>query len=285
MKKLLTPTVNDEISTTDTANNARLNRTSYPYLLQALQLVLDSYQQYDNSKGNALHIHVAGLNDDLKKGLLKNYNSPPNSLAFIKQIRASSPTVCPMCGSLKTTSLDHVLPKEDYPEFTVYSKNLVPACDCNTKRGKATKNTATGGRVLHPYFDNVLLHRQLSCSIVPRPDFPNVDIRIAYVDPTGPLIDSLKFHVKKVVLPSGLISWLSSRWSSLVEFPGGVIHTLPSERITGIADLRVFLEDALQRYDRSLGTPNNWESILIHGLIHSAGVLQWLLDRHNLDYS
>lgn len=284
MKKLPLPRVNDVRSTTDTANNTRLHKTSFPHLQNTLPLVIGSYQQYTNSNGNALNIHSIRVSDDLKKGLLKNYNKPPNSLAFIKQIRASSPVVCPMCGSLKTTSLDHLLPKENYPEFTVYSKNLVPACDCNTKRGTATKNQVTGARVMHPYFDNCLSQRQLSCSILPRSNFPNVDIRIAYVNPADPLIDSLKFHVQKVVMPSGLVGWLSSKWSSLVEYPGGVVHTLPPKRIAGTAELQTYLDDALQRYDRSLGTPNNWESILVHGLIHSAGVLPWLLSRHNQDY-
>jgi len=279
VKKLPLPRVNDVRSTTDTAQNVRLHKTSYPHLQNALPAVLGSYQQYEND--NALNVHPIGVSDGLKEGLLKNYNNPPSTLAHIKQIRASSPRVCPMCGSLKTTSLDHLLPKEDYPEFSVYSKNLVPACDCNTKRGKATINRLTGVRVLHPYFDDCLRHRQLSCTISPRPNFPSADIKIAYVNLTDPLIDSLKFHVQKVVLPSGLIGWLDSQWSSLAGYPAGIIHTLPRERIASEMELQEYLEDSLQRHDCSHDTPNNWESIFVHGLLHSVGVLPWLLGNHN----
>ncbi|MBH9742077.1 hypothetical protein CJ419_20630 [Vibrio navarrensis] len=30
--------------------------------------------------------------------------------------------------------MDHFLPQADYPEWIIYSRNLVPACDCNSKR-------------------------------------------------------------------------------------------------------------------------------------------------------
>lgn len=281
MKKLPIPTVNDVHSTTETAENKRLKKTSYPLLALSLPAILNEYDTYQNNNGNALNITPLGINRSLKIGLHKNYASPPNSLLHIAKIRASSPRVCPMCGSPKTTSLDHLLPKEDYPEFSIFSKNLVPACDCNSKRGKATKNQLTGARVLHPYFDCCMLERQLSCSISPRLRFPQVDIAIAYANPTDPLITSIKFHYDKVVKPSGLIGWLESQWSSLVDYPGGVIHTLPQERITTADELRGYLEDALQRYDRSHGTPNNWYSIFVHGLLESDGVLPWLLEAHN----
>jgi len=281
VKKLGFPPVNDSLSTTLVAKNRALHKTSFPSLKKALPKVLGSYQQYLDESGNALNITPIGLTENLKKGLQKNYSSPPNSLTYIKEIRSSSPRVCPMCGALKTTSLDHVLPKEDYPEFSIYSKNLVPACDCNIKRKRETINLATGARVLHPYFDGCLQKRQLSCSIIPRVNFPNADIKISYVNLTDPLIESLKFHTEKVVLPSGLIGWLDSQWASLVQYPLGIIHTLPHKAINDDNELRGYLTDALKRYDDSYETPNNWESIFVHGLLGSGGVLAWLLKIHN----
>jgi hypothetical protein len=284
VKKLTYPLVDDVKLTTDMANNERLHKTSFPHLRSALPAVLGCYQQYFDANGNALNINPIGVSADLKSGLKSNYNSPPKLLAYIERVRASSPRVCPMCGSLKTTSLDHVLPKENYPEFSIFSKNLVPACDCNTKRKTDTRNLTTGARVLHPYFDDCLLQRQLSCLISPKPNFPVVDIEIAYVNTTDPLIASLKFHTQKVVMPSGLIGWLESQWGSLVEYPAGIIHTLPHERIVDVNRLRSCLEDALHRHDRGYATANNWESIFVHGLLQSTGVLPWLLGRHNQDY-
>lgn len=284
MKKLPSPPVDDTAATTATANNPRLYRTSYPHLRDFLGEILDSYNNYDENNGDALLIMPIGIDAALENGLLTNYASPPASLLYISDIRDSSPAVCPMCGSLKTTSLDHLLPKDDYPEFAIYSRNLVPACDCNTKRGTTLKNVGEGVRILHPYYDDCLNQRQLSCKFVASPAFPKVKITIQYVHPAGEMIDSIMFHVQKVVEPSGLLKWLSSRWSSLAGCPDAVIQTLPRRQVDDVAELREYLTDALERYDEGHGTPNNWYSIFVHGLLESDGVATWLLATHNHRY-
>ena len=284
MRKLEMPLVDDIKSTTEIADNVKLRKTSYPHLKRVLPSILSCYQSYVAQSGNALSITPIRINSKLKEGLIKNYKGPPKTLSYIERIRKSSPRVCPMCGSLKTGTLDHLLPKEDYPEFAVFSKNLVPACDCNSKRGTKSKNTATGARVLHPYFDDCLSDRQLSCEIVPRPNFSKADIRISYVNPQAVFINSLKYNVDNIVLPSGILNWLSSQWDSLVDCPEMVVHTLPHRRLLNSAEVILYLDDALKRYDRNHGTPNNWESIFVHGLIQSGGVVAWLLNRHNNEY-
>jgi hypothetical protein len=60
---------------------------------------------------------------------------------------------CPMCGRVNIASLDHYLPKSLYPEFAVFSMNLVPVCsECNRLKGNDCGDAA-GGRFLHAYFD------------------------------------------------------------------------------------------------------------------------------------
>ncbi|WP_322843998.1 hypothetical protein [Pseudomonas sp. B33.4] len=283
MKKIPTPLVDDVLFTTEVSKNSSLSRTSYPHLKNALSGVLAGYQNYIDNAGNALLINSIGVSELLKLGLHKNYNSPPQSLAHIESIRKSSPKICPMCGSPKTTSLDHLLPKEDYPEFSIFSKNLVPACDCNTKRKTNTKDVRLHARVLHPYFDSCLLLRQVTC-VISRVTFPEAKIEVICLNPADPMIASLKFHLENVILPSGLVRWLESQWSSLVEYPAGIIHTLPHKTIYFPKELRGYLNDSLQRHDRGYGTPNNWESVFVHGLINSPGIARWIMRLHNQHY-
>ena len=62
---------------------------------------------------------------------------------------------CPMCGGTGVAALDHVLPKSDYPEFAIFSFNLVPTCDaCNRRRS----SKGAKFHFVHPYFDHALLH-------------------------------------------------------------------------------------------------------------------------------
>lgn len=63
-------------------------------------------------------------------------------------------TSCPICGSSETGSLDHYLPRTDYPEFSVMRANLVPACGhCNSGVKGDTVNGEYPCRFIHPYFD------------------------------------------------------------------------------------------------------------------------------------
>jgi hypothetical protein len=284
LKKLDAPEIDDVAITTEISENDLLHQTSYPHLKASLDRVLACYGSYCNVKGNALAITPLGLVGLLKVGLMKNYSHPPKSLSFLADIRKLSPRVCPMCGSLKPFTLDHILPKDDYAEYAVFSKNLVPACDCNLKRGKTLANPASSVRVLHPYFDSCLAERLLSCDISPDSNFPLVKIEIAYVNPGHPLAGSIEFHSRSIVLRSGIVTWLSGQWASAVDCPGAVIQTMPHSVIISVDQMRLVLEDALNRHDQRLGTPNNWESIFVHGLLASPDAMEWLRLKHNSQY-
>ena len=64
---------------------------------------------------------------------------------------------CPFCGISESSTLDHYLPKEQFPEFSVYPKNLVPSCAvCNTRKRDRILIEGTNVRMfLHPCFDVV----------------------------------------------------------------------------------------------------------------------------------
>ncbi|TAJ74910.1 MAG: HNH endonuclease [Sphingobium sp.] len=69
-------------------------------------------------------------------------------------LMAAAGGFCPFCGELgQVRTLDHYLPKANFPRHSVLPKNLVPCCrDCNTG-----KNAAFGAQAheqaLHPYLD------------------------------------------------------------------------------------------------------------------------------------
>jgi hypothetical protein len=264
VKHLIIDEINDNDQTSLLSQNKSLHRTSYPHLKNSLDLVLGRYELYKNNQGNALNIDPIVIPAELKVGLLKHYESPPVSLKYITKIRKCSNQICPMCGAPRPFSLDHVLPKEDYAEFAIFSRNLVPACICNSKRGKRTRNILTGARVLHPYYDDCLKDRLLSCNIVPSVQLPLVKITEVVLTPEHALANSIRFHTNNVILPSGLIEWLSSQWSSLVEYPAGIIHTLPRTEVQTELDFNAYLTDALARYDKSFGTPNNCKRSVNH---------------------
>jgi hypothetical protein len=184
-----------------------------------------------------------------------------------------------MCGGFSPFTRDHILPKADYQTWSIFSKNLVPACQCNSKRGSAIKgNQQKAERILHPYYDDILQERLLSCNITR--DNNNIDLEISFVDPNHPDIDAIKYHTKHVVLKSGAQDWMKGQLSKLYERPSNVIQTLPRKNSLLEPQIIDCIRDCLARTDELTGTPNNWLSILCHGLLNSAGISSWVTDRH-----
>jgi len=86
--------------------------------------------------------------------LRSNYNLLQRPFREIRDelLRGAPQRICPMCGHREVATLDHYLPKSQFPEFSILSRNLVPCCpQCNHKKREKT-NEATG-RFFHPYYD------------------------------------------------------------------------------------------------------------------------------------
>lgn len=79
----------------------------------------------------------------------------PGRAIYDKLLAAPAYGRCPLCGQGKISTLDHHLPKDQFPLLAVVPVNLVPACgDCNKVKTNAIPNTE-GEQTLHPYFDDV----------------------------------------------------------------------------------------------------------------------------------
>lgn len=73
---------------------------------------------------------------------------------------------CPLCGVGQVTTLDHHLPKADYPVLAVTPANLVPACTwCQTEKRQGRPATAEE-QTLHPYFDDFEGERWLFADVL-----------------------------------------------------------------------------------------------------------------------
>ena len=74
--------------------------------------------------------------------------------------------MCPRCGQRTVSTLDHFLPKANYPALAVTPLNLVPACfECNFAKRDATLEEASDV-LIHPYFDRVDDERWLYSTVL-----------------------------------------------------------------------------------------------------------------------
>ena len=102
---------------------------------------------------------VAGVVSSLEMSKLYKSNlarKGSRSRRFYDRLKMAAPgDICPLCNQRVVKTLDHYLPKADYPSLAVTPLNLVPSCsDCN--KDKLDRHAASAAeQTLHPYFDVV----------------------------------------------------------------------------------------------------------------------------------
>lgn len=284
MNKLPQPMVDDCGKASQLAGNKRLHKTSYPHLWHHMNAILRQYDRYESSCGNALLLWPSIISEELGAGLKKHYSNPIRSLAYIKDLRDSSLDCCPMCGSTFSSTLDHVLPKDVFPEWSIFSKNLVPACSCNTHKGvNFVGRRIVGERVLHPYYDRVLDFRLITCVLTPESvDYSQINVEIISCCPMCVKdYHAVQYHIDKVVAPNRIDKWIMARWAKIYREPRKVLNCLPRSTIANQADFERLISTFLEDQDNSYDSKNNWHSVLIHGILNSPGIIQCLYARHN----
>jgi hypothetical protein len=85
---------------------------------------------------------------------------------------------CQYCGLNEPSTVDHYLPKSDYPEFCVLAINLLLCCyDCNNRKGET--GLINGRRqFVNLYFDSLPQSRYLFATIVYIGDSPKVTFQL-----------------------------------------------------------------------------------------------------------
>ncbi len=272
MKSLAPPLVNDLQLLHGMARNTRLGH--FQIIGNFLNQLTDQYQLFIRHNGSPALCMALQTGTNLEEALRYYYDNPPLALHHIQTIRESSPRVCPMCGSLKSWNIDHYLPQSTHPDWSLFSLNLIPSCDCNLKRGNRLIGPGNE-RILHPYFDLILNQRLLSWNSVGI--YPNINLTLVNLVRNP----DVQFHIDEIIMNTNILGWLADKIGSFVRCPSDEIITLnPNQTITA-RDLENAINDLRMRKDHSLGSLNNWESVFCTGLLGDAQLLNIGLARHN----
>lgn len=279
MKPLPFPRIRDKAVLRTLADNKHL--AIYQELRANLAPIHAQYEAYWDADGNPIAANAPqpiALTNSMVIALKRLYTSPPALIhKQLDNLRdRGSPNVCPMCGSLKTGSLDHVFPKNTFPEFSIFSKNLAPACDCNSKRQESYMGVNPSERVLHPYFDSGLNRRLIRATLAEvNGSFrtPTIGLEVS-IPQADPLFPAVRYHLNNVVLKNNVIAYLEDLWPKLLRFYEDFFR-LPAGNFSD-ADLLGAVDEARDRYDRLHDTPNNWGSMLLAGIANNLNAKAYL---------
>ncbi len=175
--KLAVPVINDT-ALMDTYIEER-NQPNRTYFENYKDSWNERYEEYIINHGNPSSIAFSNVEAVDKTKFINLYKSPTGTIEsdIIDKIEDHDLSYCPFCSGMGVPdTLDHFLPKDDYPEYSIFSKNLIPACDsCN--RLKSTKTVDDNGEKMffHPYYDNINAYEIYKLDILPpydiAPDF------------------------------------------------------------------------------------------------------------------
>lgn len=126
---------------------------------RARPVVLAAYQDYENAVPEVGDLDTAVLTEIQKEALKHAFTVETLPMIELRGRLLKRVVVarCPFCGISETSTLDHYLPKEKYPEYSVFPLNLVPSCGvCNTRKRDRILEDGTDVRMfLHPCYDDI----------------------------------------------------------------------------------------------------------------------------------
>jgi hypothetical protein len=227
-----------------------------------------AYQAYHASGGSPFSVQPHNFGPGISDRQYALYSSRKKSGVLKKMRRKKGLKSCPVCGSPVTGDLDHYLPRDVYPEFSIMRANLVPACThCNSGVKGATVHGGNPRRFIHPYFDAWATQPIWHVEIVP-------PYRAATFKPLPlpglppPQDDIVDFHLENVLGTQFHLS-MHNYWSSL---PGQL--KLRDEVLT--------IATVTQQIDLELavavlaGGVNSWQAALLRGLRGDPAAIQHL---------
>lgn len=221
----------------------------------------DYYQVHSNTL-NAI-VPEGRVSKDEEKLLRDAYEKSADFKVVRKAIMESLPAgmrgKCPFCMISEPNTLEHYFPETTYPEYIIFSPNLVPCCSkCNSLKGEEILKN--GHRMaLHYYFDQIPTEQFIFASIAVTDGIPVIsfDIKTDNLDEIGIIIAN---QFKKLQLldryKEQCNDELSSLYNEMIEY-----YTMSNSIDTCISILTVRINSLQKIYGK-----NYWKVCLYKAL-------------------
>lgn len=186
----------------------------------------------------------------------------------LQGLRSRELQLCPACGEDGTpNTLDHYLPKQSYPEFSITACNLFPMCDiCQGEKGTATVNETNERLFLHPYFDH-FTDVQVFCLTIGRPFETPHTISLA----PHPGLDAeqnalVARHLHELDIERRYHRFFKSEYIRLLR----LVKSIRQKGLNVRTQLDTFCEYALHK------SVNSWTHVFYTGVIADAALMEYL---------
>lgn len=198
------------------------------------------------------------------------YKSPKDGSTqgtALRSLRDHGYQFCPSCGEAGSpNTLDHFLPREKYPHFSVTIANLTPMCSkCQGKKSDHVGNAVNPRFFIHPYFDDFASQQLLELEIEPPFDIPTFNLRIsdAVMFDARPIVEQ---HVQRLELPRRFRKFFRDRYRQLLRQAQDCRHE--------DVDLQAFLRVTKRSHAR-VGL-NYWDHVFYLSVLENDNLIAYL---------
>jgi len=260
----LKPYQGDAFSLFKDAVDRKVDGDSKNRLIEAKATIKTYYDEFDSHfKNNTLQlIPPKRVIEPLKDDLCDMYSFDAALVKKVKEwlLQNNSPTVygmCQQCGIVPFNTMDHILPRARYSEYSVHPRNLIPCCgECNERKNDR--------EILNLYIDKL----------------PEVEYLFMDVKANGDTIDFFfRLDNTNGLVPTSLFTKISNHYKNLDLFDrfrtyatSKIIAFLTNINRTFIKYGKLEVIDNVNEYIAELRRAygfNYWEAAFQKGLINS----------------
>lgn len=150
-------------------------------LIKLRAIIIKSYNDYVDIE-NSKRLKKIKISDRKKNSLLSLYNSQTKTAQSVIQtivdnLNPKHDSKCLFCGIGEYEEIDHYLPKEHFPQYSILFKNLLPICGkCNKK--KSDNIPGEKHDYLHLVYDIIPLDNYIKLDIKFNGKTPILDFKI-----------------------------------------------------------------------------------------------------------
>lgn len=274
MKSLKIPEI-DDISAFDNIVKRKRKRTQLSDKTYR-QRILYRYSYYDKHKK---HLNdITPLDETVwrkvKDELIQCYQRSSMTMRTIRREVLSGASECPYCGLNSPDTLDHYFDKNEYPEFSIYSPNLIPCChSCNNRKGTKVFNENHQRQYLHFYFDTIPDYQFIFIRFSFDSGIPRIKISLRLKKDESSQLDCvIRNHFKSLELISKYRDAVGKKLSVIID-------TLKNLHNSGesVDEIRKFFTSYYISLKKNQGA-NSLEAVMYEGVLNSADFIEKLVN-------
>lgn len=188
---------------------------------------------------------------------------------YLKKLRYNTgKNVCPYCGRIGPTTLDHYLPRDSFPEFSVLIYNLVPSCSvCQSKKNDLY--SSSNKRFIHPYFDEFIEDIELNVIFNYDDTYVDFNIEVHYTRSDINKQEIINYHYNKILESHLYQNTFMPHWT-------GLLKKVKRGDFKNILELYKKIKECFRDELDKHNAKNSWDTIFYSSLLKDKRAILFL---------